>query len=256
METVTKTPDVDETTIANTGQEILEETKQTSTFAKIGKAAIAVAGIAAAAATFYKVIRPWHLTWGATDEEVEGALPGDELIPNASSITHAITIDAPLDCVWPWLAELGQNKGNVYSYTWLEKVLGQGDSPSGEHPEWQDLKIGDSIQIHTNYPPAPVVDIKNNHHMVLGLAIGGDKAVTWSFVLHGFKSKNTEGSDEGDHTRLIVRFREPAKSGIGKAIGIVATEPVQFVIERKMMLTIKKMAEELAQTKALEASKG
>ena len=223
--------------------------------ATFGKVALAVAGIAAAAATFYKVIRPWHLTWGATDEEIEGALPGDDLIPNATSITHAITIDAPLDCVWPWLAELGQTKGNVYKYTWLEKVLGEGDSASGEHPTWQDLKIGDSLQIHTNYPPAPVVDIKNKKHMVLGLALGEDKAVTWSFVLHEFVSKEGEGSEPGVHTRFIVRFREPAKNGIAKAVGIVATEPVQFMIERKMMLTVKKMAEELAQTKALESSK-
>jgi hypothetical protein len=231
------------------------ETKSGSAMATFGKVALAVAGIAAAAATFYKVIRPWHLTWGATDEEIDGVLPGDDLIPNASSITHAITIDAPLDCVWPWLAELGQNKGNVYKYSWLEKVIGEGDSPSGEHPTWQDLKIGDSLQIHTNYPPAPVVDIKNKKHMVLGLALGDEKAVTWSFVLHEFRSKDGEDSDPAVHTRFIVRFREPAKGGISKAIGIVATEPVQFVIERKMMLTIKKMAEELAQTKALEASK-
>ena len=248
METITQTPEQDATLVISPE----EETQGSGTFAKIGKVALAVAGIAAAAATFYNVIRPWHLTWGATDEEVEGALPGDGLIPNASSITHAITIDAPIDCVWPWLAELGQNRGNEYKYSWLEKVVGEGDSPDREHPQWQDLKIGDSIQIHTNYPPAPVVEIKKQHHMVLGLAIGGDKAVTWSFILHGFKSKDTEGSDAGDHTRLIVRFRETAKTGIGKAIGIVATEPVQFVIERKMMLTIKKMAEELHQSKLKE----
>ncbi len=247
MESITQTPEQDANVLTSP-----EEAQGPGTFAKIGKVALAAAGIAAAAATFYKVIRPWHLTWGATDEEVEGALPGDDLIPNASTITHAITIDAPLDCVWPWLAELGQNKGNVYRYTWLEKVLGEGDSPSGEHPQWQDLKIGDSLQIHTNYPPAPVVDIQNKEHMVLGLSLGGEKAVTWSFVLHGFHGKTEEASDSGEHTRLIVRFREPAKSGIGKAIGIVATEPVQFVIERKMMLTIKKMAEELHQSKLKE----
>src|SRR5215218_4389272 len=28
------------------------------------------------------VIRPWHLRWGATDEEIGKPLPGDELVPN------------------------------------------------------------------------------------------------------------------------------------------------------------------------------
>ena len=39
--------------------------------------------------TFF--IRPWHLRWGATDEEVEKSLPGDELVPDpATESTRAI----------------------------------------------------------------------------------------------------------------------------------------------------------------------
>jgi hypothetical protein len=228
------------------------ETAPEGTKVNLKNIAIAVAGIAAAAATFYAVIRPWHLTWGATDEEVNEALPGDHLIPSASTITHAVTIDAPVDCVWPWLAELGHNKGDAYKFSWLENVISEAETPSGEHPAWQDLKVGDAVQIHTNYPPAPVVDIKTLNYLVLGLALGDDKAVTWSFVLREFKDKDSGSA----HTRLIVRFREPAKNGIAKAIGIVATEPIQFVIERKLMLTIKKMAEDLYQTKQTELARG
>ena len=262
METVTKTPDSNVALIENqdasgcscdpctcdpcecgTAESTTPDNK-----GKFTKIALAVAGIAAAAATFYTVIRPWHLTWGATDEEVNGSLPGDHLIPNASTITHAITIDAPVDCVWPWLAELGHNKGEAYKFSWLENVLSNDEASLAEHPSWQDLKVGDAVQIHTNYPPAPVVDIKKFAHLVLGLALGDDRAVTWSFVLHEFKDKDSGVAS----TRFIVRFREPAKGGIAKAIGIVATEPIQFVIERKLMLTIKKMSEDLYQAKQSE----
>lgn len=62
------------------------------------------------------VIRPWMLRWGATDEEARMPLPGDELVPNpAIESTRAVTIQAPLDAVWPWLAQTGQDRGGFYS---------------------------------------------------------------------------------------------------------------------------------------------
>ena len=57
------------------------------------------------------LVRPWHLRWGAKDEEVSKPLPGDELVPNpAIESTRAITVNAPLEAVWPWLAQIGQGR--------------------------------------------------------------------------------------------------------------------------------------------------
>ena len=62
------------------------------------------------------VIRPWHLRWGATDEEIGKPLPGDELVSNpAIESTRAITVNAPVEEVWPWLAQIGQDRGGFYS---------------------------------------------------------------------------------------------------------------------------------------------
>jgi len=46
------------------------------------------------------------LTWGATRDEITGAWPGDELIPdsNTPDCTMAATLPAPPEQVWPWLA--------------------------------------------------------------------------------------------------------------------------------------------------------
>jgi hypothetical protein len=50
---------------------------------------------AIATAAYILVARPRRLRWGATDEESEGPLPGDDLIENADLIaTRAITIRA------------------------------------------------------------------------------------------------------------------------------------------------------------------
>jgi hypothetical protein len=80
---------------------------------------------AAVAASYAFLIRPWHLHWGATDEEVKEPLPGDEVVSHPRlEATHAITIDAPASDIWPWLVQMGQNRGGFYSYTWLENLVG------------------------------------------------------------------------------------------------------------------------------------
>jgi hypothetical protein len=75
--------------------------------------ALLVAGVLLA--VYHLVLRPWHLQWGATDEEVTRRLPGDDLVPRAESeTTRAVTVDAPCEEVWPWLVQLGQGRGGFY----------------------------------------------------------------------------------------------------------------------------------------------
>ena len=99
-------------------------------------------GVAIAAYTIG--VRPWHRRWGATREEVARALPGDELVAApVTSATHAITIRAPAGDVWPWLVQLGQNRGGLYSYQWLENLVGcQMRNTDRIIPELQHLQEG------------------------------------------------------------------------------------------------------------------
>ncbi len=71
------------------------------------------------------VIRPYHMRWGATEQELMMALPGDAFIAaDASVSTRAITIHAPAATVWAWLAQTGQNRGGGWhSYEWLENLF-------------------------------------------------------------------------------------------------------------------------------------
>src|SRR6185295_17289451 len=99
----------------------------------------AIVGAAGLAAYAY-LIRPWHLRWGATDEEVKMALPGDEVTPQPKlNATHAITIRAPVSDAWRWLAQIGQRQGGFYSYTWLENLVGcRMHNADRIVPEWQN----------------------------------------------------------------------------------------------------------------------
>jgi hypothetical protein len=100
---------------------------------------------AAGAAAAYLLARPWHLSWGATDQEFGDPLPGDELIANPDiTATRAITIRASADQVWPWIAQLGQGRGGFYDF--LENLVGA-DIHSADRivPELQDIEVGDEV---------------------------------------------------------------------------------------------------------------
>jgi hypothetical protein len=65
------------------------------------------------------IVRPWHLRWGATGEDVRKRFPGDELVPHPTlESTRAVTIGTPAEEVWRWLVQLGQDRGGFYSYGW------------------------------------------------------------------------------------------------------------------------------------------
>ena len=105
--------------------------------------AISALGIITVLGVYRRWIQPWQRRWGATDEEVHRAMPGDDLSPDAASTTRAISIATPAEDVWPWLAQLGYGRGGWYSYDWIDND-GQ---PSADDiiPQLQQLQVGDPI---------------------------------------------------------------------------------------------------------------
>jgi hypothetical protein len=104
---------------------------------------------AGAAAVVYRVLlRPRLMRWGASDEEVSGPYPGADLIPDGErAATMAVTIDVPPDQVWPWLVQMGGDRGGWYSWDRLDN---RGRPSAREvHPEWQDLAVGDYVKYAT-----------------------------------------------------------------------------------------------------------
>ena len=182
--------------------------KRSSVCGTLGGLAVASA---AGFAAYVFAIRPWHRRWGATDAEVSGSMPGDDLVEDANfQTTRAIDIDAPLKAVWPWLAQIGQGRGGFYSYDLLENLMGL-DIHSADRilPEFQDLRVGDAIPIEPEGGGYTVAEIEPNHHLVLFTEGKGDSdldtvfreanaASTWTFLLEELT---------GERTRLIVRWR-------------------------------------------------
>ncbi len=198
------------------------------------------------------LLRPRHLRWGATVAETAQTLPGDEFIPTPRlNTTHAITIYAPVEHVWPWLVQIGQGRGGFYSYDWLENLLGL-DIHSAERilPEHQGLKVGDRIPLAPNGFGIPVVLLESKQMLVLhgdtrldqavrDMAVaGGYLATTWGWYLQALDRRTT---------RLVERFRcDWNPSFANQVLMHVVMEPVSFIMERKMLLGIKERAEHRA----------
>jgi hypothetical protein len=183
------------------------------------------AAVLGAGAGYAHWIVPRMRRWGALDYELRRALPGDEVTPNpAFQQTHVVQIEAPAQAVWPWIAQIGQDRGGFYSYAWLENLAGcRMRNADRIHPEWQQRVAGETVLLH------PATGLK-----VLRFEPGR------ALVLEGGWSLVVEDGGPG-RCRLIARFRAPA--GAAGAAYAALLELPHFVMERRMLLEIKRLAE-------------
>jgi hypothetical protein len=203
------------------------------------RAAAGAAVIGTAVAGYILLVRRWQLRWGATDEECDAILAGNDLIPNPDlTATRAITVHAPAEQVWPWVAQLGQGRGGFYSYDALENLVGC-DIHSADQivPEWQDINVGDQVKLHPEVG-LEVAVVEPGRALVLrgGVPMGAVPPpydFTWAFVLR----EQPDGT-----TRLLVRERYAyTQPGAGFLVEPVAV--VAFVMSQRMLRGIRDRAE-------------
>jgi hypothetical protein len=183
-------------------------------------------------------VRRWFGRWGTTREELTRTMAGDALIARPTySGTMAITIDARPEHIWPWLVQMGYQRGGLYSYDWLDRVFGFLDRPSATCilPEFQDLAVGDKIPLGRG-PSWPVAVVEPCRKLVLDMRNIGDFDWVWQFGLYAI--------DE-NRTRFVSRSSVRARS-VWARLGTYAIEPAGFVMTRRMLLGLKNRAEALA----------
>ena len=188
-------------------------------------------------------------TYGATAAERRRRLPGDELCtePQATT-THAITIDAPPERVWPWLVQMGWGRAQWYTARWVDRLLFPANGPSADRivAEWQDLRVGDRI---LDGPPEAncafvVRMLEPNRHLVLhsrehlppGWRDRYSASIDWSwaFVLEPLR---------GDRTRFILRSRLRLEPSWVRLVYLGAVVPADFVMARQMLRGVRARAE-------------
>jgi hypothetical protein len=186
------------------------------------------------------VVWPWSRAWGTAPQEWQMTLPGDR-VPRTPQleIMHGVTINAPPEAVWPWLAQLGQDRAGFYSYDWLERAFGANvHNVSVIRPEWQIRTVGERVYAtDAGYMgglfgdrPGWIIDVfEPNRALVLR---------NWgAFVLV---------SQPDGQTRLLIRStishdRIPAWAA---ALNFTLFELPHFIMQRRMLLGIKSLAEQ------------
>ncbi|MDY7100592.1 MAG: SRPBCC family protein [Actinomycetota bacterium] len=214
---------------------------------KAKRLAAAAAVVGASAAAYERWLKPWQQRWGATDEELALVLPGDDLVAEpATQVTRAITIGATREQVWPWLVQLGADRGGFYTYDRLENLFGLGiHSADDIVEEWQDLQIGDVVHADRGRTGGwYVAELRPREVLVLevgdldaGRPLRRDEDLRWEFQWT-FALRDAPGGG----TRLLVRERVAFDSVITRAL-MAPVGFVSFVMTRGMLLGIKARVE-------------
>jgi hypothetical protein len=190
-------------------------------------------------------------TYGSTPEEREMQLLGDEIVSAPQVVTnHAITIDAPPDCVWPWLAQMGWHRAGWYTARWVDKLLFPLNWPSASRiiPELQDIHVGDFIPdgapetkcgfLVEELEPGRGMALHSTSHLPPSWRDKASLDWSWAFVLTPI--------DQGQRTRFLFRSRwvtEPWWFTLAGWLGVV---PADFLMSHDMLHGVKQRAEALA----------
>jgi hypothetical protein len=188
--------------------------------------------------------------WHATREEHRRALPGDALVPEATDIkTHGITVDVSREALFPWLVQMGCDRGGWYSWDRLDN----GGRPSAERilPEYQGTTVGDVLPSRPGHDDGfLVLELRAPEHLALGAYFRypgptglewtepAPKAFTraaWTFVLEAVAP---------DRTRLLVRTRGMTRPWWVDILMRLLMPPLHTIMQRKQLLGLKARAEQ------------
>jgi hypothetical protein len=182
---------------------------------------------------YLKFFRPWQLRWGATDDEIERSMPGDDIVHEPSfNATRAVTIAAPAENIYPWIVQMGVARAGWYSYDLLDNLA----RPSAESilPEHQNIQVGDVIPMSPDGKQGMRVKGFSKNKWMLWWDDIGDSTWVWEIY-----------PEEEASFRLITRVRVKYRWFSPAILFSMLIEFFDIWMMRKCMLGIQKRAEKL-----------
>ena len=195
--------------------------------------------------------------WGATLEEAGATLPGDELVPEpADQSTLAVTVDTPAEEIWAWLVQMGHGRGGMYSYDWLENLIGlASQGPGGTREGWRPLPVVGRVVLAPEGSRAwpagsafPVARVAPPRALVLC-------QVPPEHPWNGVWSFHVVPAGDG-RCRLLARSRTEVAPQLGLRLATRVGEPVTLVMTRRMLYGIRQRAERRTTAAATRARSG
>lgn len=198
------------------------------------------------------VFHPFMNHWGATRAEVALSLPGDELVTDPRmGYTRAVTIDAPPEEIYPWLVQMGQERGGLYSYDGLENLIGcDMHSADSIHAEWQDTRSGDKLRFGPDgYPYQYYYQLEPDRFVLFW---GGEFNEDGSLLIPALTPGSMESMatwllyldpQPDGSTRLISRSASRYADGFAGFAMWRVTELLNFFMEQRMLHNVKRLVE-------------
>jgi hypothetical protein len=202
--------------------------------------------VLAVGALYWFLVRRWFVRWGTSAADRIRDMAGDAVVVDPTySATLAIMIDARPEHIWPWLVQMGCQRGGLYSYDWLDRLFGYLDRPSANSvlPQFQQLTVGDEIPIGRGQG-FPVTAIEPYRALVLS-GTGDGFAWAWQFGLYPLDERRTQ---------LVSRNRVRFAPTFGSWLFMRVIEPAAFLMTRRMLVGLKHRAETLTATQADRSS--
>jgi hypothetical protein len=196
-----------------------------------------ILGLAIVAIAIDVASRPFFIHRGLSKSEWLAPWFGDDFVPGAApGGSRAIVIDASASAVWPWLTQIGQDRAGFYSYRWLENMVGAKMPDVRElRLEWSTREVGQKLIMAPleRFGPIAAMDI---------VAVEVERAIVarnaegvWSFILVPL---------EDDQCRLVARGTWlPTRNWFMRMMHVLVFDPIHFVMEWKMLRSIKHLAE-------------
>jgi hypothetical protein len=191
--------------------------------------------VLASAAAYAVFLRPQMKRWGTRLGESQRRLPGDDLIPKPNfQMTHAVTIDAPPEAVWPWIAQMGRERTGYYG---LDLLTNQG-IPSVTFLR-QDIPAPEAgMDMDGGYQ---VMQVEPNRIFLFGgFNLLGLLGITRDLTALYLLERRPDGS-----ARLLARQRA-FSYGVRGTLGNLIYEAVYFVVATQQLNRIKRHAENTA----------
>jgi proline iminopeptidase len=205
---------------------------------------------AAAVAAYLLAVRPRLLRWGATDAEVAADFPGREIVPGGTrAATMATTLDAPPARVWPWLVQMGTDRGGWYSWDRLDNFGRR--SAHRLHPEWQPVEVGDRFVARPDGSQWwEVAALEPERFLALRMSLdlrgrpfdpSGERPArftdsTWAFRLAELPGQRTRLVVSG-YWSLRPRWLQPLMS-------VAVLEPSHWVMQTRQFTNLKRRVED------------
>jgi hypothetical protein len=209
----------------------------------------AAAAAAAGILCYLGAVRPRLLRWGASDTEVQALYPGAGLIPGGTrGATMAVTINVPPSQVWPWLVQMGTDRGGWYSWDRLDNFGRR--SAWRVQPEWQQIAVGDRLAaIPDGSEWWEVAELDPERFLCLRMSLdlrgrpfdpAGPRPRFYTDSTWGFQL----GELPGGRTRLVVSgYWALRPAWLQPFLSAAVLEPSHWVMQTRQFANIKRRAE-------------